>query len=188
MSASSRRATDPGGRAGQSGQSVVEFALSIPVLLTMLFAMLNIGVLIADKVSAAYAVRQGARLAAELGSGGASGLTTIQIDQNVCQAVVASASKLAFAAVQEIDIYQADVGGSTTGTFDAVNDPYDNYDSSCNQLAHQNFPNTSRKQVPPNETSIGVNLKWTYTAPTGYQALSLTLSDYAVEKAAPVLS
>src|SRR5438309_6168585 len=103
MSASSRRATELRGRAAQSGQSVVEFALSMPVLLTMLFAMLNIGILIADKVSAAYAARQGTRLAAELGSGGSSGLTTIQIDQNVCQAVLASASKLAFATVQEID-------------------------------------------------------------------------------------
>jgi len=185
MPASSPRATDAGRPRGQSGQSVVEFARAVPALLTMLFGMLNIGVLITDKVTAGYAARQGARLAAQLGSGSPSGLTTLQIDQNICQAVLASAANFAYAAVSEVDIYQADVGGSTTGTFSTAL-PYNSYDGSCNQT-HQGFLNTARNQVPPNETSIGVNVKWRYTTPTGYQALSLTLSDYAVLKAAPVL-
>ena len=185
MPASSPRPTDAGRPRGQSGQSVVEFALAIPALITMLFGMLNIGVLITDKVTAGYAARQGSRLAAELGNGSASGLTTLNIDQDVCRAVLASAANFAYATVTEIDIYQADVGGATTGTFSTAL-PYNSYDGTCNQT-HQGFLNTARNQVPPDETSIGVNVKWRYTTPTGYQALSLTLSDYAVQKAAPIL-
>ena len=75
--------------------------------------------------------------------------------------------------------------GSTSGAFTGTR-PYDSYDASCSQT-HQGFANTSRNQTPPNETSIGVNLKWKYSTPTGYQSLSLTLSDYAVMKTAPVL-
>src|SRR5437899_572045 len=107
MFASSHRATEPGatdpratkggGRRRQLGQSVVEFSLSIPVLLTLLFGVLNIGVLITDKVVAAYATRQGARIAAELGNGSGSGLTTLQIDQNIEQTLLASAANLGFA-------------------------------------------------------------------------------------------
>ena len=186
MPASSPRATDAGRRHGQSGQSVVELAIAlIFVLLPMLFGMVNIGVLITDKLVAAYAARQGARLASQLGNGTSSGMTTLQIDQSVCQTLLASAPNLAYATVTEIDIYQADVGGSTSGTF-IGSQPYDSYNASCTQT-HQGFPNTSRTQIPPNETSIGVNLKWKYSTPTGYQSFSLTLSDYAVMKAAPVL-
>jgi Flp pilus assembly protein TadG len=184
----------------QSGQSVVELALSIPVLLTMLFGMLNIGVLITDKVIAAYAARQGARLAAELGNGVISGLSTLQIDQNVIGTVNASTANLAYATLTEVDIYQASKAapvsgagcvvstlGPANGSFDSTTQPYDSYDGSGNQL-HQGFLNTARMQVPPCETSIGVSIKWKYTTPSGYQALSLALVDYAVMKAAPVLA
>jgi hypothetical protein len=171
---------------------VVEFAVSIPILLTMLFAMVNIGVLITDKVSAAYAARQGARLAANLGDGTASNLTTSQIDSNVCQAVLASAAHLAYATVTEIDIYQADTG-TTNGAFDGTQ-PHDSYavvNGSCNLLGTLGFPagaTGSRKQSTPNETSIGVRMLWTYIAPTGFQSFSLNLSDYTVMKATAVIT
>jgi Flp pilus assembly protein TadG len=179
----------------------VELALSVPVLLTMLLGMLNIGVLITDKVITAYAARQGARLAAELGNGTISGLTTLQIDQNVVGTVKASAANLAYATVTEIDVYQASqavpVSGSTcvvstlgpaNGSFDPTTQHYDAYDGSGNAVGVATFSSALRNQLPPCETSIGVNLKWTYVTPSGYQALSLALSDYAVMKAAPVLA
>src|SRR5438874_478112 len=107
MPASSLRVTDADRPGRQSGQSTVELALALLSLLTLLFGMVNIGVLIADKVVAAYAARQGARLAAQLGNGTASGLTTLDIDQDICQAVITSAANLAYATVQEVDIYDA---------------------------------------------------------------------------------
>jgi Flp pilus assembly protein TadG len=191
MCASSPRPIEPARRRWQSGQSVVEFSLSIPVLLTLLFGVLNIGVLITDKVVASYATRQGARIAAELGNGSGSGLTTQQIDQNIEQTLLASAANLGFATINEIDIYQADAPGApSNGSFNPATDKYDGYDRNGNPVGPENFPATAtlRNQVPPNETSIGVRLLWTYTPPTGYQSFSLQLSDYTVMKATAVLS
>ena len=174
MSASSPRPTDAGRRRRQAGQSVVELALGVPVMMVMLYGMLNLAALITDKVAAAYAARQGARLAAVLGNGGASGLNTLQIDQNVCQAVKAATANFAYATVTEVDVYQADVGGSTTGTF-STGLPYNSYDPNssppCNQT-HSGFANTARNQVPPSETSIGVNVKWQFTMPIGYTSFT----------------
>jgi len=171
---------------------VVEFALCIPVLLTMLFAVVNIGVLITDKVSAAYAARQGARLAAGLGDGSGGGLTVQQIDQNVEQAVLASASHMAYATVKEIDIYQSDAPGAPSdGSFNSATDLYNSYIApfAPNGIpVSQSFPLSKRNQVPPNETSIGVRVLWTYTPPTGYQSFALQLSDYTVMKATAVIT
>jgi Flp pilus assembly protein TadG len=192
MFASSRRATDRAGRRRQAGQSVVEFALAIPVLLTLLFGVLNIGVLITDKVVAAFATRQGARVAAELGNAAGSGLTLQQVDQNIEQTVLASAANLGFATITEVDIYQADATGApANGSFNPATDPYDSYVAPFapnGTSVNQTFSLNKRNQVPPGETSIGVRLLWTYTPPTGYQSFSLQLSDYTVMKATAVLS
>ena len=208
MPVSSLRATDACGRQ-QSGQSAVELALALPALLTLLFGVVNIGVLISDKVVAAYAARQGARLAAQLGNGTASGLSTLSIDQSVCQAVKASAANLAYATVTEVDIYDAEDSGTANPDGSLVQPAgtgaaYDSYDSNCNQL-HASFPATAngmpsgtpvRVQVPPDEAWIGVNVTWRYVVPIGYssfarpdqtRSFSFTTSDYAVMLAASEL-
>ena len=189
MSGSNRRPTDPGVRSRrQAGQAAVELALVLPTLLVLLFGTFNVGILIVDKVVAAYAARQGARLAAVLGSGQPAGLTTLQIDQNVCQSVLASGSGLVYGTVTEVDIYRADVTGAVSdGSFTSAVNPYDRYDGACNQLS-QGFPASARAQTPPNEVSIGVWIKWQYVTPTGYQSASLTLTEYCVMKTSPVLS
>ena len=209
MAASSPRATDPGRPRRQSGQSVIELALALPALLTLLFGMLNIGALITDKMTAGYAARQGARLAAQLGNGMATGMSTLEIDRSICQTVKASAANLAYATLTEIDIYNARDASTASSNGSLIQPPgsgalYDSYDPNstppCNQL-HQSFPATAsgtpvRVQVPPNETSIGVNVKWQYSVPLGYtsfagpyqaRSFSLAISDYAVMTAAPVL-
>ena len=165
MSGSNRRPTDPGVRSRrQAGQAAVELALVLPTLLVLLFGTFNVGILIVDKVVAAYAARQGARLAAVLGSG------------------------LVYGTVTEVDIYRADVTGAVSdGSFTSAVNPYDRYDGACNQLS-QGFPASARAQTPPNEVSIGVWIKWQYVTPTGYQSASLTLTEYCVMKTSPVLS
>jgi Flp pilus assembly protein TadG len=157
-------------------------------MLVLLFGMFNVGILIVDKVVAAYVARQGARLAATLGNGQAAGLTTLQVDQNICRAVLATGSSLVYGTITEMDIYQADAtGAASNGSFNPAVNPYDRYDGACNQLS-QGFPASARVQTPPNEVSIGVWIKWQYATPTGYQAASLTLTEYCVMKTSPVLS
>ena len=53
----------------EQGQSLVEFALSLPVLMLILFALAEFGLMLNDQVSIANAARDGARVAALQGSG-----------------------------------------------------------------------------------------------------------------------
>jgi Flp pilus assembly protein TadG len=166
----------------QAGQSLVELAVAAPVLVVLLTGVVNIGIFVSDKVMAGYAARSGARLAAVLGSG--NGLTTSQIDQQVVQGVLASAANLTFATITEIDIYSPT---AASGAFNSSTDPYDSYNGS-GSVTHTGFANTSRNQTPPNETSIGVRVKWTYAPPTGSaNQINLQTSEYTVMKAAPLL-
>src|SRR5207253_116541 len=117
------------------------------VLLPTLFGMINIGLLVTDKVMAAYAVRQGARVAAQLGNGQTTNpaLTTLQIDQNACQAVVASASSLVFANLEEVDVYNATDGGTSNGDGSMIVPPgpsarYNSYDPTCSATRVGTFP------------------------------------------------
>ena len=175
---------------------MVELAIAVPlVLVPILIGMLSVGFLITDKVTAAYASRQGARVAAGLGNGQQSnpGLTTAQIDNNACQTLVASAGNLVYATVDEIDIYNAsdsataNPDGSLLGTLGPAS-LYNSYDGNCNQT-HGSFPAVGpggvldpvgRVEVPPNETSIGVSVKWRYTM----TPISVQLTEYSVMRAA----
>ena len=88
------------------GQSLAEMAVVIPVLVFLLMGGFDATLLIADKVTAGYAVRQGARLAAELGGTQANpGATTQAYDQQITKNVLAVTRGLSAAGVTEIDIY-----------------------------------------------------------------------------------
>jgi hypothetical protein len=96
------------------------------------------------------------------------------------------AKGLTSATPTEIDIYaptRAD-GSYTPG------DPIDQYFISAGGAISpgtQTFPVQNRQQTPPNETSIGVRILWTYTPPAGIFPSNMRLVDYAVMKAAPLL-
>src|SRR5256714_15120955 len=80
MSGLSHKATDMRGLslrpARKRGQSLAEMAVVIPVLVFLLMGGFDASVLISDKIPAGYAVRQGARLAAETGGSRTHGVTT----------------------------------------------------------------------------------------------------------------
>ena len=100
--------------------------------------------------------------------------------------MLAVAKGLTAATPTEIDIYapsRAD-GSYTAG------DPIDQYFISAGggiSPGTQTFPIQNRQQTPPNETSIGVRILWTYTPPAGIFPTNMRLIDYAVMKAAPLL-
>ena len=172
--------------AGQPGQSTIELALIIPLLMVLLLGGFNTTMLISDKLIANYAVRQGARLAAELGGTQTNpGVTQIQIDRKIVRNVLAVASGMRYATVQEIDIYQAsNVGGG----FQSGN-LLDQFDGAGNQLSggSQTFTLDNRLQTPPNETPIGIRIQWQFTNPAP-RIGTATFSEYAVMTAAPVLN
>ncbi|TMD21104.1 MAG: pilus assembly protein [Chloroflexi bacterium] len=174
------------GRHRRRGQSLAEMAVVIPVLFFLLMGGFDATVMIADRVTGGFAVRQAARLAAELGGSQTNpNATTSQIDMQIVRNALAVARGLTSATVSEIDIYapsQAD------GTYRA-GDPVDQYfiNGGAVSPGTQTFPIQNRNQTPPNETSIGIRLVWTYAPPAGIFPQNMRIVEYAVMKASPLL-
>ncbi|MEO8744483.1 MAG: TadE/TadG family type IV pilus assembly protein [Candidatus Dormiibacterota bacterium] len=170
-------------RRRELGQSLVEFAVSAPVLILLLLGAFDASVMMSDKVIAGAACRQGARLAAEIGGQVTNPtLTTSVVDANIVKNVIAVASAMNYSTITRIYIYQP---LQPDGDFHA-GDPYDLFDAAGNNL-YQSFPITARNQIPPNETPIGVRVDWNYNPPTGLPGFNLNLSEHAVFRASPVL-
>jgi hypothetical protein len=144
--------------------------------------------MIVNKMTAGYAVRQGVRLAAELGGTQTNpGATTSQLDNQIVRSVLAVARSMTSAIVLEIDIYAP---SRTDGAYQS-GDPIDQYFISGGTTVTagtQTFIIQNRLQTPPTETSIGVRLLWEYDAPAGVFPKQMQLVDYAVMKASPVLT
>jgi Flp pilus assembly protein TadG len=170
----------------QRGQSLAEMAVVIPVLVFLLMGGFDASVMISDKITAGFSVRQGARLAAELGGSQTSGATTTAVDNQIIRNVLAVAKGLTSATPTEIDIYAP---SRADGSYQS-GDPIDQYFISAGggiSPGSMTFPVQNRQQTPPNETSIGVRILWTYTPPAGIFPSNMQLVDYAVMKAAPLL-
>src|SRR5437588_633264 len=89
LTGSGRPQTSPARRRSR-GQSLAELAIAIPALYFLLMGGFDASLMLADKLSAGFAVRQGARLAAELGGSQTNpGATTQQIDDQVVRNVLA---------------------------------------------------------------------------------------------------
>jgi TadE-like protein len=184
MSATIRFGGDP----RQVGQSLVELAILTPLLALLLLGGFDASIMISDKVTSGSAVRQGARLAAELGGSQTNpGVSTTAIDMQIVQNVQAMAGGMPSAVIQEIDIYAPT---RRDGSYQSGVDLVDQYfigPGGAVTAGAQTFPINNRKQTPPNETSIGIRLVWRYSPPTGIFPRNMIQSDYSVMKATPVL-
>jgi hypothetical protein len=169
---------------GQLGQSLVELAVATPLLIWLVLGTFDGAVMVSDKVIAGAASRQGARLAAEIGGQYTNpGLTTAQVDAEVVKNVLAIAQAMNYSTITYIYIYQplwAD-GDYHPG------DPVDKFNGSGTLIGGYGFPLTSRNQIPPNESAIGVRVDWTYNPPTGLASFSINLSEHTTFLASPVL-
>ena len=174
-------------RRGRRGQSLAEMAVVIPVLVFLLMGGFDATMLISNKITAGYAVRQGARLAAELGGSQTNpGATTLQIDHQIARNALAVARSMNSVTLKEIDVYAP---SKPDGTYTS-GDPVDQYfvgPGGSLSAGAQTFPIQNRNQTPPTETSIGVRLLWQYSPPAGVFPKNMQMEDYAVMKAAPVL-
>src|SRR3989442_11973117 len=77
--------------AHKRGQSLAEMAVVIPVLVFLLMGGFDASVMISDKITAGYAVRQGARLAAEIGGAQKTRPTTPPGDNQIIRHALAVA-------------------------------------------------------------------------------------------------
>jgi Flp pilus assembly protein TadG len=168
----------------QLGQSLIELAISVPVLIWLLLGSFDAGVMISDKVIAGAACRQGARLAAEIGGQLTNpGMATSTADADVVKNVLAVAQAMNYSTITNIYIYKPT---QPDGDYHA-GDPVDHFNGSGTNIGGYGFPLTARSQVPPNETPIGVRIEWTYNPPTGLATFSIGLSEHTTFLASPVL-
>ena len=101
---------------GARGQSLVEFAVSVPVFITLLFGMLAFGFAFTHNLTLEYATREGARTGAALGKG-TSSVPCAQVDQEIIAGVqrvlTSPGSAVDISRISQITIYQL-ANGSTT--------------------------------------------------------------------------
>lgn len=167
-------------------QSLVELALTIPVMAMLLLGGFDCTMLVWDKLVAGYAVRQGVRLASELGGRQTNPAATQSgIDQKIVRNVLAVTQTWAYGTLMELDIY----GPTRADGVMQVGDYVDQFDGSGNPLGggQQTFTLERRYQTPPDETTIGIRLIWRFTVPAASFG-NMTFTEYAVMKVAPVLN
>lgn len=187
---------------GQRGQALVEAALFVPVVFLLLFGTYDLSTWASDKVQSYSAVRHGVRIASQLGgipnnpgfptqvcSGTLPlGTSVTSIDAQIVQVVLAATANMSYVTLNEIDIYQP---GNADGSYVPGTDKANKYDGKGVMKPGGNFLLNQRCQGPlgasPKDTSVGVQLVWTYTAPNGLgfgrgPITFANLKDYSVEK------
>ena len=107
---------------GERGQSLVELALMLPVILLILFGMMEFGFVFSHHITLEYATREGARLGAALGNGTdtapCSGTSPEPVDWQIMAAVqrviTSPGSQVPPARISQIRIYKATSTGAET--------------------------------------------------------------------------
>jgi hypothetical protein len=103
------------GRRGIRGQSLVEFALIVPLFMVLLLGMLEFGFVFTHHLGLEYATREGARMGASLAGGSTTGVLCQDVDKNVIAAfqrvATSSGSQLVVARISQIQIYDANPSG-----------------------------------------------------------------------------
>ena len=107
---------------GEGGQSVVEFALIVPLFLLLLLSMLELGMAFEHDQTLAYATREGARTGASAGDGSTSypcdATTVTNFDAPIIAAVervlTSTGSPIDMAQVTSISVYLAQADGTPT--------------------------------------------------------------------------
>jgi Flp pilus assembly protein TadG len=106
-------------RARTRGQSLVEFAIGVPVFMLLLLGMIEFGFVFTHHIGLEYASREGARMGAALASGSAS-IACADVDSNVIAAlqrvVTSPGSQIAVGNITQIQIYSANSSGNPIGT------------------------------------------------------------------------
>jgi Flp pilus assembly protein TadG len=178
-------------RAGERGQAIIETAVVIAVILTILMGVYAVSQFASDQNTAGTATRAGARLASELGNGGYDGSTAsaacqggnpkdpCAVDRQIVQSVCQVAATMPFVtSVAEVDIYRATGSGGT-------GDVTDRY--TCSSLTPISFSYTLdlRIQTHPIEAYIGVSITYNYKSPLPLVPLTTQATVYTVTQMSP---
>jgi TadE-like protein len=108
-------------RSGARGQSLVEFAVSVPVFVMLLFGMLEFGFAFTHNLTLEYATREGARTGAALADGTVS-IACANVDEEIIASVqrvlTSPGAPVTVSRISEIWIYKADANGNPGGSYE----------------------------------------------------------------------
>ena len=183
------------GLAGRRGQSLVEYAATVPVFLLILLGLLEFGFAFSHHLTMEYASREGARVGSALANG-TDAFPCANVDDQVIAAVqrvlVAAGSQIDLDQINEIRIYQANNAdgneGSAANIWRRGNGPTIPGESQPLKFARAsgNWSACSRLNGA-NPDSIGVSVSYTYRFVTPLASLmrlagagQLTMTDRTV--------
>jgi Flp pilus assembly protein TadG len=172
----------------QRGQSLVEFAMLVPVFLIILLGILEMGFMFDHTMTVSYATREGARSGSAFASGNATTMpcvTSVDVDKHIVAAVQrvleAPDSQVVVRDVQSIRIYKSNTSGQevpglvnvwtyAAGAGPQVdNAPLDFIQSSSAWNACTRDNTWNGVAAPPD--SIGVAISYRYTFVTALSAV-----------------
>jgi Flp pilus assembly protein TadG len=150
-------------RSSRRGQSLVEFALFVSVLLTLLSGLLNLGALLNAHLAVTYAARQAALIAAVAGNNALADCDTLA-------AVAIALASDSSIDVTQIVIYQAatdglPIGGEGNTSFANVYTGDPGCSDSLNPPAAivTNWPSSGRDIALYHQSMLGVEIDYTYS-------------------------
>lgn len=181
----------------EGGQGLVEFALSVTVLLGLLMGMLEFGLAFTHNMTLEYATREGARVGSALVNGGGplgcgAGQSPNQatVDPLIIAAVervlTSPGSAVQLANIPSIRIYKATATGAEAGPVDVWTQTLGTGPIPPGGTQALNFSPSSTSWQPcsrnnstasPGPESIGVSLNYSYRATTG---VTIPMSDKTV--------
>ena len=165
--------TGPAGRGsqGRRGQTVVEFALLLPILLVLFFAVLEGSLLLLTVGGVRYAAAQAATQAAELGN--ATYADTQQSSSGptgAVQAIKSSPGVTALGTVTEVDIYR--LAQQSNGQLTVDPNAYNRYRLDGSSIS-VTWPPSSRNVRNGSSDYLGVTIYYQYQWQSG-QVLGAT--------------
>jgi Flp pilus assembly pilin Flp len=174
-------------RRDENGQAVVEFALLLPpLILIIVFGMVEIGSAFSHNMTIASATREGARMAGNLangggtlGCGGGQSPNAASVDPRTIAAVekvlTGAGALVSLADVTEIRIFQATATGGENGSAfnkwvytPGTGPVVDGVPLAFSPSGATGWPACSRNNVVPAD-SVGITVKYTYRARTPLQ-------------------
>jgi Flp pilus assembly protein TadG len=177
-------------RGRSRGQTLVEFALILPVFLLTFFGAIEFSLIIASIGTYNFAVRDGARVGSILGR------TDPNVDSKILSNIIGHVSGVVMAQPTEIDIYRstsngaclnAQSGAATSVTVDDATCAKGVYNSS-GTLVSGGWVVNNRNDALSSADYIGVRVVFRYTFLTGFIATvgtSLTLSATSAQRIEP---
>lgn len=185
--ASGRRAARGVAGRGENGQSLVEFALTLPLFVLVMMGLLEYGFLYNNVLTVQFASRQGASAAAQVGGEDGADCSVLKAVEFALSAPIDKTQIVA------VEIFQSDTGGdpvpgrinryTRSGTLDcpgSVSQPY-------TLVGSEGYPQIERKDsLAEGLDVVGVRIEYTYwgVTPIG-SGRSWVVSDGATLRVEP---